>query len=218
MERQGTHDLSAAYALDALDVEEERAFERHLARCAQCREDVASFHEIAAALAYDVPAPLPPPALRQRILELAGSERPKIVPIRERRRWALPLAGGAAAAAACLAIALGIWAAFLNSELGERAEVFPVSGANGSLVVTPDGEATLVVSGLERAPVGKAYEIWVIEGETPRRAGLFAGAQGRTAVVLTRPVSEGDVVAVTLEVARGVDKPTGRVLFTAETA
>ncbi|MGH3035529.1 MAG: anti-sigma factor, partial [Gaiellaceae bacterium] len=80
------------------------------------------------------------------------------------------------------------------------------------------GEATLVVSGLERAPSGKTYEIWVIKGETPRPAGLFDDAERRTAVALTRPVSGGDVVAVTLEVAGGVQAPTGRLLFTAETA
>ena len=37
MERAEIHDLSAAYALDALDGDELEAFEEHLARCAECR-------------------------------------------------------------------------------------------------------------------------------------------------------------------------------------
>ena len=31
-------------------------------------------------------------------------------------------------------------------------------------------EALLLVAGLPRAPRGKAYEVWVIEGKTPKRA------------------------------------------------
>jgi anti-sigma-K factor RskA len=216
MERQGIHELSAAYALDALAAEEQRSFEQHLARCAGCRDDLASFQDAAAALAYDVEAPAPPPALRQRILAEARSERATVVPLR--RRWAFPAAAAAAVAAACAAIALGIWGASLKSELDQRADVVPLSGARGSLVVAPDGQATLILSGLKRAPAGKTYEIWVIEDGTPKPAGLFGGATGRTAVALTRPVSEGDVVAVTLEREGGVDQPTRRPFITAEAA
>ena len=38
-----THEQAAAYALDALDPDERRAFEAHLDGCARCREEVASF-------------------------------------------------------------------------------------------------------------------------------------------------------------------------------
>jgi anti-sigma-K factor RskA len=216
MEGREIHELSAAYALDALDADEHRVFEEHLARCARCREDVASFQETTAALAYDVEAPAPPPALRQRILQRARSERPTVVPLR--RRWVVPTTAGLAAAAAAAAIALGIWAASLSSELDRRAEVFPVSDGRGSLVVAPGGEATLLLSGLGPAPSGKTYEIWVIKDDRPLRAGLFDEAETRTAVAVMRPVSEGDVVAVTLEAAGGVDAPTGRPLVMAETA
>ena len=42
MERTGIHELSAAYALDALDGDERREFEEHLTHCADCRQEVAS--------------------------------------------------------------------------------------------------------------------------------------------------------------------------------
>ena len=45
------HDLTAAYALDALDPEEERSYEQHLAGCERCREELASFSEVAGSLA-----------------------------------------------------------------------------------------------------------------------------------------------------------------------
>jgi anti-sigma-K factor RskA len=48
----------------------------------------------------------------------------------------------------------------------------------------------------------------VIEGQTPRPAGLFPGAPSPTVVQVQRPVREGAVVAVTLERAGGVTRPT----------
>ena len=84
METDAIHELTAAYALDALDDAEVREYEDHLARCPRCREELASLGEAAAALAYAADAPAPPPALRTRILEQARSERPNVVPLRRR--------------------------------------------------------------------------------------------------------------------------------------
>ena len=91
-----------------------------------------------------------------------------------------------------------------------------LAGARGRLVVGDAGQAALVVGGLTRAPEGKAYEIWVIEGTTPQPAGLF-DVDGETVVRLTRPVPEGAQVAVTLEAEEGADAPTGEPLFAANT-
>jgi len=218
MERQGIHELSAAYALDALDGDDRRRFEDHLAQCGGCQDDVSSFQAAAAALAYDVDVPAPPDALRERILERARSERPSNVVQFRARRWALPVATGVAAVAACAALAFGLWAASLNNELGERPEAIELTGADGSLLIEASGEATLIVDRLGRAPAGKTFEIWVIEEARTLPAGLFPGAPGRSVVPLTRRVPEGAVVAVTLERAGGVSQPTGEPLLTAETA
>jgi anti-sigma-K factor RskA len=218
MERQGIHELSAAYALDALDSDDRSRFEQHLAQCGGCQDDVASFQAAAAALAYDVDAPAPPDALRERILERARSERPSNVVQFRPRRWALPVATGVAAVAACAALAFGLWAASLSNELGDRPEAVELTGAEGSLLIEPSGEATLIVDGLGPAPAGKTFEIWVIDEDRPLPAGLFPGAPGRSVIPLTRSVPEGAVVAVTLERAGGVQKPTGEPLFSAETA
>src|SRR5207253_6326006 len=45
MGTQALHDLTAAYALDALDEPERREYEAHLARCEQCRDELASLSE-----------------------------------------------------------------------------------------------------------------------------------------------------------------------------
>ena len=111
------HDLTAAYALDALTTEEARAYEAHLARCARCRDELAELSDTAATLAYGTEAPVPPAALRARILQQAAGERANVVPLRP--RWAVPVAA-AAAIAACAAVGLGLWATSLSHKLDRR--------------------------------------------------------------------------------------------------
>jgi anti-sigma-K factor RskA len=213
MERIGIHELSAAYALDALDGDDRREFEEHLTHCAECRDAVASFQEAASNLAFGAEMPPPPPELKGRILEQARRERSNVIPMK--RRWALPAAATVAAVAASAAIVLGIWAASLHDELGQRPEAVPISGASGSLIVTHDNKATLVVRDLPPAPAGKTYEAWVIQGGKPAPAGTFAGGD-RVAFQLTRNVANGAVVAVTIERAGGVRQPTTNPLITSE--
>jgi anti-sigma-K factor RskA len=232
MERQGIHELSAAYALHALDLDEERTFEEHLARCDECREHVAAFQEATAAMAYDVEAPRPPTALRERILARARSERPNVVALPERRRWVLPATAGFAAAAACAAIALGIWAVSLSSSLDdersalvrsrdvigvlsrEDATRIGLSGAEGQLVVEDDGDAWLVVFDLARAPDEMTYEIWIADNGETAPAGLFPGGGDHTLVKLERKVPDGASVAVTIEQAGGVMQSRNEPVFT----
>ena len=216
MERTGIHELSAAYALDALSADERQEFEQHLAHCAECQETVAAFHDTAASLAHGVEAQQPPPELRARILDEARSERGNVIPLRP--RWALRATGAVAAVAAVLAIVFGIWAASLHNELGDRPEAFSLQGANGQLVVTPEGDAALIVNDLAAAPSGKTSEAWVIEADTPQPAGTFAGGGPQTAFALTRTVPDGATVAVTIEPAGGSESPTGDVQFSASGA
>jgi len=141
------HELTAAYALDALDAEEAREYERHLASCEQCREELAQLSDGAAALAFGADAPAPPDALRERILDQARSERTNVVPLRPRwTRTAKTATGIAAAAAAALAISTGSLLHSLNSEQDAReaadravavlsdpdAERIPLDGADGA--------------------------------------------------------------------------------------
>jgi anti-sigma-K factor RskA len=221
------HELSAAYALDALDPAEEREFEQHLRTCDDCREDVASFEAAAAALAFGVDSPKPPPALRGRILERVASERAVVVPFR-RRRVSFGLVSGLAAAAAVVAVGLGIWAASLSNDLDRNRDLVAVlgdpaarsidlDGADGRLVVAPEGDAALVVRNLDPAPEGQTYQAWVIEGKAPPRpAGLFEGGDRHDALVLDQRVPANAVVAVTVEQDGGVDAPTNQPVFSAQ--
>ena len=204
------HDLSAAYALDALEPDEAEAFEKHLATCESCQGAVADFSSVAAELAFAGDPSAPPPALRGRILEAARAERPKVVPLRP--RWRSPLVA-VAAVAACAALVLGIWNVSLHNQLSntksEALEQVPVSGATGSLVVSSSGSAALVLYRLDAAPAGKTYEAWVIVGKNaPTPAGLFAGGGATTFVPIHGKVGRGSVVAVSVEPAGGSAQPT----------
>jgi anti-sigma factor RsiW len=214
MDDQALHELTAAYALDALDPQEEREYEEHLARCEDCRDELVGFRDIAGALAVGAGPAAPPPALRARILDAARAERPNVVPLRP--RWAYPVAA-VAAVAACTAIGFGVWAASLHSQLGGQNVALrgvPLAGAAGSVIVGGEGKAALVVSGLEPAPAGKTYEAWVIKGNHAYPAGTF-DVHGKTVVVrLRHKLPPGAVVGVTIERRGGVRQPTTKPFVT----
>jgi anti-sigma-K factor RskA len=209
MDGETVHELTAAYALDALDAEDRVAFEEHLASCQRCRDEVAELAGVAGALAYGATPAEPPQALRERILDAARAERPNVVPLRP--RWAFPVAA-AAAVAACAAIGLGVWDVSLHDDLaGDRSGVLrsvPLIGGTGSVVVDRDGASALVLSKLSSAPIGSTYEAWVIQGHAATPAGLFKGGGTTTLVELTHPVPVGALVAVTVEPAGGTSVPT----------
>lgn len=198
---QELHEQVAAYALDALDEDERRAYETHLAGCEQCRAELAGLTETAGTLGLAAGAAGPPAGLRDRILTAAREEGPSnVVSIGAHRRRRFAIAGVAAAVAAA-ALAIGLYAALSGGGHGKQ------------LAVSSDGSvARATVSGFDSAPTGKTYELWVIEGTNPPRpAGLFPGGDEQV-ITLTRPAPGGSTVAVTLERAGGATTPTLPIL------
>jgi hypothetical protein len=157
--------------------------------------------ETVGALAYAAEGPAPAEELRDRILVAARREPPAVVALRPRRTRLY--AGAALAAAACAGLAIGLWAALSGGSSSSRL----------ALTRGPSGIAQLAVSGLDPAPAGKVYEVWVIEAGKPLPAGLFSGG-GKTVVVrLSRAVPKGAIVAITLEREPGATKPTPPILL-----
>ncbi|HEY2791855.1 MAG TPA: zf-HC2 domain-containing protein, partial [Micromonosporaceae bacterium] len=68
------HTLAGAYALDAVDDIERAAFDRHLAGCASCAQELAELQATVARLT-DLNASVPPAALRQAVLAEAARTR-----------------------------------------------------------------------------------------------------------------------------------------------
>jgi anti-sigma-K factor RskA len=223
-----THELIAAYALDALDGDDRARAKEVLAASPEAREELRSLTEVAATMATATVGPAPRPELRDRILAAALAEPQNVVSLDERRRSRLvPVLGVVAAVAACVALALGVWGASVSSErdearsalareraaaavLAHPAAESKLTGASGRLVVGADGEAVLVVSDVPRAPAGKTYQVWVIDGGTPVSGGLFSPTGGTVAIPVDGRVRDGSVVAVTVEDEGGASAPTAK--------
>ena len=223
----GIHELTAGYALDALDHDERSAYEAHLAGCEQCRQELASFWETTEALAVAASGPAPSPALRDRIIADVRAEPPQnVVPFEARRRRIAPALGAVAAVAAVAALALGLWGASLSSDLDETrsalarereaaaivadpgSRTVDLASGTGRLVVGQDGRAALVLPDLGQAPAGKTYQAWIIEDDNPISAGIFPGEDGLDVVLLDGDVADGEVVAVTVEQPGGAETPS----------
>lgn len=236
------HALSGAYALDALPDDERAFFERHLAMCDACRDEVAELLQTTAMLAGGV-AQAPPPGLRDKVLAAADVTRqlPPESPVHApqmpkawlRSRILAPLA-------ACLSIAvlaLGGTVVALNQRL-DAAQSRPESGPLVSVLGAADlqtaeldlGAATparflyspdldrgvLVAHGIADPGAHETYELWLIHDGTPVPAGLFRpDGSGAAVAQIDETVRGAELVAVTIEPAGGSEKPTGAVLASA---
>lgn len=186
-------DLLPAYALGAVDPEERREVEEHLAECAECRADLAHWRRTAEHLAESAPPVAPPPGLRDDLLRRveagAGAARP--------RRRGSTLRRAAALAAAALVLAVLAWSLVaqsrLRSELGvvegqlarleeeltaadvdlrrARTELTTATAVLELLATTPAG-GEVVLAGLDPAPGGRAR---VFMDRAAGRAVLVAG-------------------------------------------
>ncbi|WP_328581483.1 anti-sigma factor [Streptomyces sp. NBC_00370] len=145
------HTLTGAYALHALEPAERDAFERHLAECPACAQEVSELAATAARLGLAVSV-TPPPAMKEQLLRRIATERqdpPRVAP--ESRSGAAGRRGRALsrfALAACLAVAaaFGGIAAWQHQQAQDaRAQAQSSqqrSEALASVLAAPDAKVT----------------------------------------------------------------------------
>ena len=228
-----TDDL-AAFALGAHDPEEARAVGAHLASCASCRADVRAFDETTSIIA-ETAARDTPPGLRAAIVGRAQRESratsglARFSSVAALLRRPLPLVVPLALAIA-LAVSLAGYvvtrrdadrytaavAGIAGSRVIALASTGELSGVSGSLILPSNGAAPYLILDLPAAPSGKAWEAWVIRGESAVAAGITE-AQGVTTLVLTAGIGAGDTVALTVEPRGGLDRPSGRIVLAGRT-
>lgn len=223
-EHNEIQDLLGAYALDAVELDERRRVEAHLAGCSRCRAEVADHRDTAASLAFaggDAPA-----GLWDRIAGEIRAGRPDSVPERgataraRRRRWIAP---AAAAASIVAAAALGAQvvlerdrvdraetASATVERLAERAltaddaRVADLKGDIGPdvrAVVEPSGTGFVFAEELPTLPDDQTYQLWGVRGDTVVSLGVFGPDPG---VVAFTAASDTEVLAITAEKAGGV--------------
>ena len=197
------HELSGAYALDALDDADRERFERHLQRCPACADDVRRMTSTATAMAMAVAAE-PPPGLKERVLAAAAAtpQLPPLAPAAAARRrhgrrltrsdWFPRLALGLAAAGVAAAVALAVVTVSTQNRLdtvqAQNQQIAAVLSAPDAQIATgtssTGGTATVVLSyaeqkmiftssGLPALPNAKVYELWLLSTGSARPAGLL---------------------------------------------
>lgn len=125
-------ELLAAYALDALTLEEQRDFERHLATCPSCESALGDLRRVSKSLGLSAEPVPPPAALRSRTLvrATAAPQEANVSVSRAERATRVPPASSkpswsslATAAALVAAAGLGLYAMSLRSQLDSTREM-----------------------------------------------------------------------------------------------
>jgi len=201
------HDDLEAYALGALDREEERRFALHLATCEECRDGLASYVPVTNAL-RSIPPVVPPPA------PVVAEPDQRVVPLR--RRLSPVAFAYAAAAAVLLLLGAGINAVIqpkADSQLmavagmmadGPRQALILGDGVRGRIIIGRRNlRVAVVLRGLPTPPAGSSYHVWRVDGQQPVLVGALTPARDNIEVLLTDSASlaGGHMLRVSLEAA-----------------
>ncbi len=225
------HALTGAYVLDAVFGAERAAFERHLAECESCTQEVRELRETATRLALAATAD-PPRELKARVLDEIRTTRQsppetRVTPLRRGRdKLALRLTSIAAAVLLVAAVALGVIVVRQNDELArsraQATEMSEILRAGDAQVVTvdkgEDGRMTVAMSrsenrmlllteGLPNPPEGKDLQVWTGHGGTMTSAGFLTPRDGEALLEISG-FGDADAIGVTLEPDGGSDTPT----------
>lgn len=205
-------ELAGAYALRALTPDEQHEVEAHLAEC-ELHPDFVELRATARLLERAVPEREPSAALRDRVLAIAQPDAaPTAFRARASRRPMRVLAPFAAAAVlAVVAVGLLAWNLVLLGGSDDESVIrTSTEGPASRLVYVPGRQlAALTIDGLQPAPEGHVYQVWVVRGGTPRPDALFdAASGGRAIAAVNTELQAGDTVAITLEPRGGSSAPT----------
>jgi anti-sigma-K factor RskA len=226
------------YALGALDGQELKDFEAHLASgCARCEAYIRESRE-SLLLLHRAITPLEPSlAAKTRLFDQIADGK-KVVPITA----AQPKGGGIwqrmAGTIAAGIVGVVITGAYYHYRYEPRHSVYsavidllrdpntrdvalygagPMPAALGRFLWNKSGEGHLFVANLPSAPEGKMYAVWTIARESPPRfvANIRTDAKGQGGVHINSAPSDKPIetFAVTLEPAGTTAAPTGPMVL-----
>ena len=224
-------DVLAAYAVDALTFEEMVGIAAHLHSCPRCQQEVASLRTAAGLLPYTLPESMPPPALRDRIMQAAKTGQPappRADPQRVHQKpwrpgWLRRLAPALAALTFVVGLLLGrVWPA-AGPPLDTRPEGQTVTltgqGSGTVLVANNHSYVRVAVDGLPRLEPGKVYQLWLLGRSAPISAGTFAGTPDGSGQFELNGLAwspEYTGIAITIEPVGGNAAPTSDIVARAD--
>jgi anti-sigma-K factor RskA len=234
MTETNLHQLTGAYALDALDDDEEGRFIAHLDGCETCQAEVTGLVSTAARLS-DVVAIAPPPSLRERVLQAADRTRqepPVVTRLDAARRRRRVITGAIASALVAAAIVTGI--VVTNNEPSQADVIASIVQAPDSQtlngVVDGGGSATVFfsasldegavkLSDLPLVAADKIYELWLLPAEgAPIAAGTFRPAADGAVTKVMTDTGTAVGMALTVEPAPGGPRPLGPTVLSVKWA
>lgn len=203
-------DEIAAYLLGALGDLERHGFERHVAGCNDCQEELERLRPAADALPGSVQQLRPPPTLKASLMEIVEREARGEAPA-PRRRPRLTFLRPAFAATVLL---VGLVVGFAVAQLGgdeSRTVVATVDrampNAGGSLRISDD-RATLRLHDMPDLGRGRVYQVWLQDGDRLVPARTFEVGRSGAGQVELPDVRDADGVYVTREARGGAQVPS----------
>jgi anti-sigma-K factor RskA len=191
--KRDAHTLAGAYAMDAISAPDRERFERHLASCQECAQEIASLREATALLGAAAAEPLPA-GLKERVMAAAAMTRQQ-PPVDETEarphapsatvrvglwlrslawpgRLALTVGAAATAAVLAIAVAFGVTNGSMQQQLDQAQassqQIAAVLTAQDAVMmsgaVSGGGTATIVMSHSRHALVFTAQGLHALPG------------------------------------------------------
>jgi anti-sigma-K factor RskA len=224
---------SEIYALGALDGQELKDFETHLASgCPICEAYLRETRETLNLLHRSLQPLTPSAAVKNRVLNQIAAD--KVVPItaakpKESRLWTRMT--GTIAACIIGVVLTGTYYNYRYSAYNSVINLLrdpatrdlplygagPTPAAKGRFLWNESGEGHIFVSDLPAAPQGKMYAVWTIAQQSPPRyVGMVeTGVSGQGGLHIKTAKSErpAEIFAVTLEPLGTTAAPTGPMVL-----
>jgi anti-sigma-K factor RskA len=225
-------DELAAYMLGSLEAAETAVFEEHLGSCQRCQTRERWLRASVEVLPSSVEQIEPPPALRERLMEVVREEaeapreathrRPAVPPARGRRAWlgSLSLRPAAALAGVAILLAAGIAGYAIGKDDSSGTTQIAATGTaaapqtTGTLLRSGD-VGVLRVSNLPQRR-DRVYEVWLVKNGKPLPSTLFqVGKSGSGAAGIPSGLDDSTQVMVTSEPLGGSTQPTTQPVLSA---
>jgi anti-sigma factor RsiW len=234
LRRADVHTLAGAYAMDAISAPDRARFERHLAGCAACAQEITSLREATARLATATAVP-PPSSMKERVMAAATLTRQQPPSVSEpstgrawRGRLRFTVAAVAAAVVLGAAVVFGVANGSMRDQLSQAqassqqmAAVLTardarmmtgavIGGGTVTIVMSPSRHALVFTAADLRAlPASRGYELWLIGPAGARPVAMLAvGAHDMTGPVIASGLRPGDHLALTAGASSGTSRPS----------
>lgn len=243
--RAPAHELLAAYALDAVDDSERSSVEQLVADDPAARRELDEYREVVATFTSDErpPAALRDQVLAQVAAQSVRppAQPPHhaapSTPVRTSHRRGRPLRRRLAAlgAAAAVVVAVAVPTTIAIQSVSSQRELEAQADTIAQMLADPDariltadmdgggevsalvssGHVMLSASGMADPGQDQDYQLWAIDGDVIRSAGLIRPTGGSASALIA--AAPGTTLAVTLEPAGGSAQPTSDPLVAVQT-